>query len=56
MALSLKSVSCIYHLVQFKKNQAKIQALFDSASKVKTIFSVYAAKLDIKIQSIDIKA
>lgn len=54
--LLLKQVLYIQYLVQFKKNQSKVQALLDSGNKVNTMTLAYATSLDFKICSIGIKA
>lgn len=48
---SLNRMPYIHHLVQFKKDQAKVQALLDSSSKINTMTLVYMAKLGLKDQS-----
>lgn len=55
-ALLLECVACTYYLVQFKKNQVKIQALLDFSSEINIITPTYIAKLDLKVQSNNIKA
>lgn len=52
----LERVSFIYHLVQFKKDQIKIQALQDPSRKINIIPLVYTAKLGFKNQPTDVKA
>lgn len=47
--LSLKCVLYIHHLMQFMKDQAKIQAFLDSGSKVNTMSSTYVVKLGLKV-------
>lgn len=47
--LSLECVLYIYHSIQFKKDQAKIQAVFDSDSKVNVMAPVYIARLGLKV-------
>lgn len=47
--LPLEHILYIYHLMWFKKNQVKVQALLDSGNKVNTMTSVYMAKLGFKI-------
>lgn len=49
-ALSLKHILCIHHLVRFKKDQIKVQALLNSDSKVNVMSLAYAAKLGLKVQ------
>lgn len=53
--LLLKCVPYIYHLIRFKKNQAKVKALIDFGSKVNIITLAYLAKLDLKVRPIYIK-
>lgn len=52
----LKLILCIYYLVSFKKDQAGVQALIDSKSKVNAIIPVYTLKLGFKVRPTDIKA
>lgn len=47
--LLLEHLLYIYHPVHFKKDQAKIQVLFNFNSKINTITLVYAAKLWLKV-------
>lgn len=47
--LPLECMPYIYHLVQFKKDQAKIQVLLDFSNKINAMTSAYIAKLDPKI-------
>lgn len=47
--LSLEYVLCIYHLVWFKKDQVKVQALIDSNNEINAMTLAYAAKLGFKI-------
>lgn len=47
--LLLKRIPCIYYLVQFKKDQVKVQALINSGNKVYIITPIYITKLDLKI-------
>lgn len=54
--LIIKCVLCIYHLVKFKKNQVKIEALLDSDSKINAMTLAYTARLGLKIQPTDIEA
>lgn len=54
--LLLKYILCIYYLIRFKKEQAKIQALLNFNSEVNIISLVYVAKLGFKIRSTDVKA
>lgn len=46
--LLFKRVSCIYHPVRFKKNQAKVQALLDFDSEVNAMTPAYMARLGLK--------
>lgn len=48
-ALLLEYILCIYYLIQFKKDQIKVQALLDSSSKVNVIPSAYTTKLGLKV-------
>lgn len=52
----LKCMPCIYNPMHFKKDQANIQALLDSVSKINVIILVYAANLDLKIWPTNIGA
>lgn len=54
--LLLKRVLYIQYSMQFKKYQVKIQALLDSNSEVNAITPAYMARLDLKVQLIDIEA
>lgn len=45
----LKHMPYIYHIMYFKKDQAKVRALLDSDNKVNTMTSAYTAKLGLKI-------
>lgn len=54
--LPLKCILYIYHLMQFKNNQAKVQALLNSSSKINVMTLVYIAKLNLKVQPINIIA
>lgn len=47
--LLLECVPCIYHLLWFKKDQAKVQVLLDSGSEINTMTLAYAAKLNFKV-------
>lgn len=47
--LLLKYLSYIYYSMQFKKNQAKIQALLNSGSEVNIITPAYTTRLGFKI-------
>lgn len=38
--LPLNCVPCIYHLIQFKKNQVKFKALFDTSIEVNAIYDL----------------
>lgn len=50
----LNYISYIYYLVQFKKDQVKIQTLIDFGNKVNIMNSAYAAKLGLNIQQTNI--
>lgn len=39
----------IDYIVRFKKDQAKVQALIDSNSKINAMIPAYMAKLELKI-------
>lgn len=54
--LPFEYLPCIYHLMWFKKDQAKFQALLDSGNKVNTMTPAHATKLNLKVQPIDVKA
>lgn len=51
--LALKHMSCIYYMVDFKKDQVKTQALIDSRSEVNAITPAYISKFGVKICYID---
>lgn len=55
-AYLLNYVLYIYHPMQFKKNQAEVQTLLDSGSKVNPMTPTYMAKLGLKIQLINVGA
>lgn len=55
-ALLLKCISCIYYLIEFKKDQTKVQALLDSDSKVNVMTPAYAARLGFKIWPTNVEA
>lgn len=46
---SLERVLYIYHLVRFKKDQTKIQALLDFGNEVNTMAPAYIVKLGLKV-------
>ena len=46
----LKRVPCIYYLLRFWKNTAKVKALINSGSEVNVIIPTYAAKLGLKVR------
>lgn len=48
-ALLLKCVLYIYHLVRFKNDQVKVQALLKSNSKVNAMTPAYGTKLGLKV-------
>lgn len=54
--LPLKNILYIYHLVFFKKNQAKVQTLLDSSNQVNNIILAYISKLKLKICFTNVKA
>lgn len=54
--LSLKQVVCIHHLIWFKKDQAKIQALIDFDSEINTMIPAYVDKLSLKIRPTNVEA
>lgn len=51
----LKGVSYIYYLLQFKKDQAKIQVLLDSDNKINAIFLAYLAQLGFKVKTTNVR-
>ena len=55
---ALERVSCIYYLVQFKKDtsKAQVQALIDSGSEVNAIHPTFAKQLGPPIQTTDVRA
>lgn len=54
--LPFEWILCIYYPVQFKKDQAKVQALINFDNEVNTMNLTYIVKLSFKIRSINIKA
>lgn len=50
----LKYMLCIYYLMQFKKNQVKVQVFLNFGSEVNIIILAYATKLGLKVQLINI--
>lgn len=56
ITLLLKCVLGIYHMVQFKKDQVKMQALVNSSNEVNAMTPTYTTRLDLKIWSTDINA
>lgn len=48
-SLLFKCVLCIYHLVRFKKNQAKVRALLDSNSELNIIIIAYIAEVGLNV-------
>lgn len=44
-----KRVLCIYHPIQFKKDQVKFRALLKPGREVSAMTPVYLAKLSLKI-------
>lgn len=51
-----KSMSCIHYLLQFKKDQTKIQARLDFGIKINAMTPANIALLDLKIWSINVRA
>lgn len=56
LALLFKYIFIIYYLMQFKKNQAKIQVLIDFKNKVNIIAIIHIIKLELRIRFTKIKA
>lgn len=56
LAPSPRCVPYIYHLVQFKKNQAKVQILLNFSNKVNIITLIYVANLGFKVRLTDVGA
>lgn len=54
--ISLQRVPCIWYLVQFQKDQKKIQALINSGSEVNAMTPIYAAKLGLTIWKTNVGA
>lgn len=54
----LDRVSCIYYLVQFRKdrNNKRIKALIDSRIKVNVMTPTYASKLGLRVRETNVKA
>lgn len=46
LSLPLKRMLSIYYLMQFKKNQAKVQDLLNLCNEVNAMILAYAASLD----------
>lgn len=44
-----KHISYVHHLVQFKKNQVKVQALIDFDNEVNVMTLAYTSKLGFKL-------
>lgn len=55
MAPLLKHKLCTHYLVWFKENQAKTQALINSDNEINIITWLYAIKLGLKKQTINVK-
>lgn len=55
-ALLLECILSIYHLIPFKKDQAKVQALLNSGSEVNTMTLANIAWLNLKIWPTNIRA
>lgn len=53
---SLKYILYIYHLVQFKKDQVKVQALWDFVNKVNIMILIYMASLSLTVWSTNVGA
>ena len=54
--LVLELISCIYYLVQFKKNTNKIQSINDSRSGINVIALAYTKKPGFQMQKINLRA
>lgn len=54
--LLLKYVLCIYHPIQFKKDQIETWALIHSNSKINAIILAYAKKIDFQTQKTIVRA
>lgn len=52
----LKHILCIYYLLCFKKNQAKIQALLNFNTEINTMTPAYMANLGLKIRPTNVRA
>ena len=53
---SLERVLCIYHPLRFRKDLRETRALIDWGGEINALIPVYAAKLGLKVQKIDIGA
>lgn len=53
---TLAQVFCIHYLMQFRKDNNKIQALLDSGSKVNIMNFAYTKKLGFRIRKTNIGA
>lgn len=56
LAPLLKYILCIHYLIRFKKDQGKVQSLIDTDNEVNIMILASAAKLDLKVQIIDVRA
>lgn len=54
--LLLKRMPYIYHLVQFKNDQAKVHTLWNSGNKVNIMIPAYVASLGLKIRPPNVRA
>lgn len=54
--LPFKCILCIYHVMRFKKNKAKVQVSLDSSSEINAMIPAYAVRLGFKVKPINVKA
>lgn len=54
--LFFEQVSYIYHSVQFKKNQAKVQALLNFDNEVNIMILAYITRLGFKVRLTNVRA
>lgn len=59
LVLKIFLIECtlyIHHLLRFKKDQVRVQALLNSNSEVNTMAFVYVASLNIKVRLSNVRA
>ena len=50
----LERISCIHHLVQFKKDMTEVRVLIDLRSEINAIAPAYAKKLGLRVRKTDV--